>query len=151
MAKVKRIIVHCTDEYIDSKRNREYYRHFFFDVKGWKHFGYHAVVYQNGTWEVLQEMPKITTEGGIITNETMAVGAKDFNSDSLQIAYVGGRDRKTGNRIDTRTQEQKNTLWSLIAVWKKAYKVTEVVGHYQLPGVKKACPGFDARKTYANA
>lgn len=151
MAKIKRIVVHCTDEYVDSKRNKEYYHHFFFEVKKWKHYGYHAIVFQDGTWCVLQKWPEVKKDGGFIDNDTMAVGAKNYNSDSMQIAYVGGRDRKTGNRIDTRTEEQKKTLWAVIACWKRDYQVTEVVGHYQLPGVKKACPCFDARKTYANA
>lgn len=151
MAKVKRIVVHCTAEPSNAKRNREYYRHYFFDVKGWKHFGYHAIVYQDGTWEVLQELPKPTADGASITNATIACGAAGYNSDSLHIAYVGGLNRVSGQAADTRTEQQRQTLWSVIAVWKKAYKVTEVVGHYQLPGVKKACPCFDARKTYANA
>lgn len=151
MGKIKRIVVHCTEEPSNAKRDKEYYRHWFFDVKGWKHYGYHAVVYQNGTWEKLQPWPEVTEDGGRITNATTANGATGYNSDSLHIAYVGGRDQKTGNHIDTRTPEQKKTLWALIACWKKDYKITEVVGHSQLPGVKKDCPCFDAKTVYRNA
>lgn len=151
MAKIKRIVVHCTDEYVDSKRNKDYYHHYFFEVMKWKHYGYHAVVFQDGTWCVLQKWPEVKEEGGYIDNDTMAIGARGYNSDSMQIAYVGGRDRKTGDRIDTRTDEQKKTLWAVIACWKRDYQVTEVVGHNQLPGVKKACPCFDAKTVYRNA
>lgn len=151
MSKVKRIVVHCTGEYPDSRRNYEYYRHWFFDVKKWKHFGYHVVVYQDGTWQTLQQWPVLTSDGGMINDASMACGAKGFNSDSLHIAYVGGILRPDGRPADTRTDAQKQTLWSLIALWKKNYKVTEVVGHSQLPTVKKACPCFDAKKTYSNA
>lgn len=151
MAKAIRIVVHCTDEYVNSRRNKEYYRHWFFDVKKWKHYGYHAVVYQDGTWEVLQPLPEVTSDGGIITDATMACGAAGYNSNSLHIAYVGGRIRGTERRADTRTEAQRQTLWAIIACWKKDYKITEVIGHRDLPGVTKACPCFDARNTYRNA
>lgn len=151
MSKAIRIVVHCTGEPANARRNKEYYRHYFFDVKKWKHFGYHAVVYQDGTWEVLQQLPDASPTGGIIEDRTMACGATGNNNDSLHIAYVGGLDCFTNKPADTRTEEQKKTLWALIACWKKAYKITEVVGHNQLKGVTKACPCFDAKQTYRNA
>ena len=151
MSKVKRIVVHCTGEYPDSRRNYDYYKHWFFDVKKWKHYGYHAVVFQDGTWCVLQPWPEVKKDGGYITNDTTANGAAGYNSDSMHIAYVGGLLPGSLKAADTRTEEQKKTLWAVIACWKRDYQVTEVVGHYQMPGVKKACPCFDARKTYTNA
>lgn len=151
MAKIQRIIVHCTGEPDNARRNGAYYRHFFFDVKKWKHYGYHAVVYQDGRWEQLQAMPEATPNGGVITDATTANGCKGANSSSLHIAYVGGIDHVSLRECDTRTQAQKQTLWSLIVLWKRAYKVTEVIGHHDWPGVKKACPCFDAKKTYAHA
>lgn len=150
MGKIKKIVVHCTGEPANAKRNKEYYRKFFFEVQGWKHFGYHAIVYQDGTWERLQPWPKPTAEGGNITNETLANGAQGHNWDSLHVAYVGGIDPITKKPTDTRTQEQKKTLRAIIAVWKIDYKIDVVVGHRDLPGVKKVCPCFDAIKTYKN-
>lgn len=151
MSKAIRIVVHCTAEPANARRNKEYYRHYFFDVKKWKHFGYHAVVYQDGRWEQLQPLPEATPNGGNIDNSTMACGAAGYNDNSLHIAYVGGLDRFTNKPADTRTVEQKKTLWALIACWKKAYKITDIVGHNQLKGVTKACPCFDAKQTYRNA
>lgn len=151
MSKAIRIVVHCTGEPSNARRNKEYYRHYFFDVKKWKHFGYHAVVYQDGTWEQLQPLPAVTPNGGIIDNATMAYGAAGYNANSLHIAYVGGLDPVSKTYLDTRTQAQKQTLWALIACWKKDYKITEVVGHNQLKWVCKACPCFDAKQTYRNA
>lgn len=151
MAKVKRIVVHCTGEPANAKRCREYYHHFFFDVKKWKHYGYHAVVFQDGTWCVLQKWPEVKKDGGYITNDTTANGAAGFNTDSMHIAYVGGLLPHSTVARDTRTQEQKKTLWSIIACWKRDYQVTEVVGHNQLPNVKKDCPCFDAKTVYRNA
>ena len=151
MSKIVRIVVHCTGEPDNVRRNREYYRHWFFDVKKWKHFCYHAVVYQNGTWELLQPLPDPIKDKGIITNATMACGQPGTNNDSIHVAYVGGIDHATGIEVDTRTQAQKQTLWALIAMWKQEYWITEVIGHRDWPGVKKSCPCFDAKKTYANA
>lgn len=151
MGKIQRIMVHCTEEPDNAKRNREYYRHWFFDVRRWKHFGYHIVVYQDGRWEELQAMPVAGCDGGVITDTTTANGCKDANDTSLHIAYVGGIDHVTKCKCDTRTQAQKQTLWSLIALMKKTYHVTEVIGHRDWPGVKKSCPCFDAIETYRNA
>lgn len=151
MSRVKRIVVHCTDEPSNAKRNKEYYRHWFFDVKKWRHFGYHAVVYQDGKWEQLQPLPELRKDGGYIDNSTMANGAKGYNNDSLHIAYVGGIDPVSSLHTDTRTPFQRDTLRVLITKWKCLYNITEVVGHRDLPGVKKACPCFDARKEYENA
>ena len=151
MAKIQRIIVHCTGEPDNAKRNKEYYRRWFFEVKGWKHFGYHAVVYQDGTWERLQPLPDPVRDGAVITDATTANGCKGANATSIHVAYVGGINHTSGRECDTRTQAQKQTLWSLIALWKKAYGIAEVIGHRDWPGVKKSCPCFDAKKTYLNA
>lgn len=151
MGKIQRIIVHCTGEPDNAKRDKAYYRHWFFDCKKWKHFGYHAVVYQDGTWETLQPRPDPLKDGNKITDATKAVGCTGANETSLHIAYVGGIDHVTKKEVDTRTQAQKQTLWSLIALWKREYHITEVIGHHDWPGVKKSCPCFDAKKTYRNA
>ena len=151
MSKIVRIVVHCTGEPDNAKRNKEYYRHWFFDVKRWRHFGYHAVVYQNGTWQQLQPLPDPVKDQGVITDATLACGQPGTNNDSIHVAYVGGVDHVTKTNADTRTAEQKKTLWALIAMWKKDYNVTEVIGHRDWPGVKKSCPCFDAKTCYANA
>ena len=151
MGKVRRIVVHCTAEPANAVRSREYYRHLFFDLYKWTHWGYHVLVYQNGSWEVFQPLPTPTVVGGTITEATRANGAIGYNFNSLHIAYVGGLSPVTYKPIDTRTPEQRASLREIISTWKMQYHVTEVVGHNQLPGVKKACPCFDARKEYANA
>lgn len=151
MAKVKRIVVHCTGTRVGDRVTRQSLAYIFFAVNGWQHWGYHAVVYHDGSWEILQQLPNATTTGGIITDATRANGAKGYNNDSLHVAYVGGLDRATRKPADTRTDEQKNTLRMLISYWKTVYKITEVVGHRDLPGVNKACPCFDAKTEYQNA
>lgn len=151
MGKVTRIVVHCTGEPADAVRNREYYRHLFFDLYNWKHWGYHVLVYQNGSWEILQPLPRYTTAGGFITDATMANGVRGYNGNSLHIAYVGGLNPLSYRPADTRTSEQRATLRHFISQWKIQYGVSEVVGHSQLVNNQKACPCFDARKEYENA
>lgn len=151
MAKPIRIVVHCTAEPDNAVRNRDYYYNLFFQVKKWNHWGYHVVVYQDGTWEILQPLPIARGLYSYITDATKANGAQGYNHDSLHIAYVGGLDKVTLQPTDTRTPKQRETLRVIISKWKIEYQISEVVGHCQLPGVKKACPCFDARKEYENA
>lgn len=150
MAKVKRIIVHCTGEPSTVSRDVNYYKNLFFNVRKWKHFGYHAIVFQNGICATLQPWPQLTPSGGFIDNSTMANGAAGYNSDSLHIAYVGGIDPVTNKPTDTRTPQQKAALTTIIIQWKSLYKVMMVIGHHDLPGVSKACPCFNAIEEYRN-
>lgn len=150
MGKIKRIVVHCTATCAGDRVTKESLRKLFFEIQGWKHWGYHAIVYADGTWERLQPWPEKKSDGGYITNATLANGAMGYNWDSLHICYVGGLDRATRKPADTRTIEQKKTLRAIITIWKKDYQVDIVCGHRDLPGVKKACPCFDAISSYKN-
>lgn len=150
MAKAKRIVVHCTATRQGQRFSKVTLYRIFFVERRWHHWGYHAVVYENGEWEILQPLPKATAKGGFIDNTTMANGAQGYNMDSLHIAYMGGLDKDSGQPADTRTEAQKQTLRVLIAEWKHIYHIDEVIGHYQLPNVHKACPCFDAKKEYEN-
>lgn len=86
-----------------------------------------------------------------------------YNEDSLGFCYEGGL--KAGGKTwrdaeDTRTEAQKASLLDCIYQgmnWILAnapgeqdvdYTI-EIVGHGQLPGVKKECPSFDAGAEYA--
>lgn len=150
MSKIVRIVIHCTSDPANACRSREYYHHLFFEVYGWHHYGYHFVVHQDGSVDTLQPTPTPTAYGGIIDNATIANGAKGFNQDSLHVAYVGGIDPLTRKAADTRTPQQKASLAALVYQLCRRYKVREVVGHRDLPGVKKACPGFNVRKEFPN-
>ena len=48
-----------------------------------------------------------------------------------------------GRPCDTRTPEQKETLRRLIERLKEDYPEAKVMGHRDLPGVKKDCPCYD--------
>lgn len=79
------------------------------------------------------------------------VGAhvRRYNAHSIGVCYEGGLDAK-GNVCDTRTPAQKRTLIALLRSLKVDYPDAEILGHRDLPWVKKKCPCFDAKTEYAH-
>lgn len=50
-----------------------------------------------------------------------------------------------GRPADTRTAAQKRTVLELLRSLRTDYPDAEVIGHRDLPGVKKSCPCFDVK------
>ena len=133
MNKVIHLILHCaatpegksfTAKDIDKMHKQ----------RGFRKIGYHYVIDLDGT-----------IEKGRTENETGAhcVG---YNSKSLGICYIGGvaKDGKTPK--DTRTKEQKQSMYELVDKLMKKYNLTlkQVHGHYEF--ANKACPSFKIEK-----
>ena len=98
--------------------------------RGFNGIGYHYYIRQSG--EVVNTRPL----------SRIGAHVKGYNRYSIGICYEGGlnaRDRPT----DTRTPEQKETLQRLLERLKEDYPDARIVGHRDLPGVKKDCPCFD--------
>lgn len=79
--------------------------------------------------------------------KTVGAYATGYNAHSIGICYEGGlnaRDRPE----DTRTPEQKVTLQRLLERLMEDYPEARIVGHRDLPGVKKDCPCFDVTYKY---
>ena len=74
--------------------------------------------------------------------------ARGYNQHSLGVCYEGGLDAR-GYATDTRTPAQKLSLLDLLRRLKQAHPDARIVGHRDLPGVRKACPCFDATAEYA--
>ena len=94
----------------------------------------------------------ITRDGQLYqTRHENLVGAhaRHYNQHSIGVCYEGGYDEK-GREADTRTEAQKHALWALLKSLKADYPDAQIVGHRDLPGVRKACPCFDAKKEYAS-
>ena len=134
MRKINKIVVHCTatQQSISIQSIINYWK----EVKKWKNAGYHYIVDKNG----------IITQ--LLNDEEIANGASGYNINSIHVAYIGGlcKDNKL---IDTRTLLQKYNLEKIIEHLSKKYPDAYILGHYQLPNVKKACPCFDAEKEYS--
>ena len=94
----------------------------------------------------------ITRDGQLYqTRHENLVGAhaRHYNQHSIGVCYEGGYDEK-GREADTRTEAQKHALWALLKSLKVDYPDAQIVGHRDLPGVRKGCPCFDAKTEYAS-
>lgn len=83
------------------------------------------------------------------SEDEIGMHARHYNAHSIGICYEGGLDEK-GESCDTRTPAQKQTLITLLRSLKYDYPDAQILGHRDLPWVKKDCPCFDAKSEYAN-
>lgn len=127
---LRRIVIHCTatprSATVDSILN--YWK----NHKKWNSPGYHFLI--DGKAQTHNLLPI----------EQIANGAKYYNHDSIHISYIGGIDNH-GQPKDTRTEEQKEALITVVADIMASHPNLEIVGHRDLPKVKKDCPCFDVK------
>lgn len=135
MRNIKYIAVHCTatpqTTSIDSIRN-----HWKTNL-GWKMPGYHFMIKPDGEIVQLLDISKVSN------------GVKGFNSETINISYIGGVDAKN-NPIDNRTEGQRKSLLTKLKELKKQFPKAIIQGHCDFPKVAKACPSFNAKKEYEN-
>lgn len=132
---IKEIIVHCTAtpegrDYTVEDIKRDHLKRGFSDI------GYHYVIYRDGTIVNGRDVDIIgahCSRGG-------------HNQYSIGVCYVGGlaANRKAK---DTRTEEQKASLLSLLLDLKKFYPNAQIYGHHDFDKGKE-CPCFDAKTEY---
>lgn len=111
---------------------------------GWKQVGYYAMIGLHGTviYLVKNNLDKYV-DANEITN-----GAKGFNKKAIHVVYVGGLDENLKPK-DTRTQLQQQSLVNLLFHLREIAPHAKILGHRDLPGVKKACPCFNAELEYS--
>lgn len=146
MRNIKYIAVHCTASSQHATIKELLLE---FKRKGWSKPGYHYIVDVSGkVFNTLSE-------------DEVSNGVKGFNSNLINVAYIGGIDAK-GKPVDNRTEEQKKSLLSLLKALKKKYPNAIIQGHRDFsPDTNKngivdpwerikACPCFDAKVEYKN-
>ncbi len=135
MRTINYIAVHCTATQPDAKVEniQRYWR----DNLGWKSPGYHFIIKADGT--IVQLLPI----------DQVSNGVAGWNSQIINVCYIGGID-KDGKPKDTRTDAQKVALLCKLRELKQQFPKAKIQGHRDFPGVKKACPSFDAKKEYEN-
>ena len=146
MRNIKYIAVHCTASSQHATIKELLLE---FERKGWSKPGYHHIVDVNGkVFNTLSE-------------DEVSNGVKGFNSNLINVAYIGGIDAK-GKPVDKRTEEQKKSLLLLLKALKKKYPNAIIQGHRDFsPDTNKngivdpwerikACPCFDAKVEYKN-
>lgn len=144
MRKIKYIAVHCT---AGSQKQTINDLKAEFKRKGWKYPGYHYVISPDGT---------ITQ---LLDEELVSNGVKGYNSNLINVAYIGGIDSK-GKAVDNQTEAQKASLQSLLRHLHKKYPSAVIQGHRDFSpdtnsnGIVdpweriKECPCFDAKVEY---
>jgi N-acetylmuramoyl-L-alanine amidase len=132
---INEIIVHCT-------ATPEYRDYTVLDIRrwhlqqGWSDIGYHYVIYRNGQ----------VHEGRDV--DIVGAHCAGHNLHSIGVVYVGGVASDGRTPKDTRTEQQKAALLSLLIDLKKLYPRAKIYGHRDF--ANKDCPSFNATKEYAN-
>ena len=124
MREIKYIVIHCTGA--TGTQSTDSIKKYWRDVKGWKSVGYHYLISMDGGYEQLSPIESPTN------------GVKGYNATSIHICYKGG-----AGGLDSRTEEQKETLEMLVKQMKAKFPKAEIKGHRDFPDVKKSCPSFD--------
>lgn len=147
LGKVRYIVVHCTATWFVKEFSVAQIRAWH-QARGFEDIGYHYVVHKDGSVEAGRDL------------KYQGAHVKGYNDCSVSIAYVGGLDN-LGRPQDTRTDEQKKSLISMLQTLKGMYPDAQIVGHRDLsPDLNgdgkispdeyiKACPCFDAELEYA--
>lgn len=136
MRKINKLIVHCTATPEFKDFTLEDVRGWHVKGNGWSDIGYHYLIRLDGTVELGRPVKK---SGAHVAGH---------NKDSIGIAYVGGMDKQMEEWIDTRTDEQKDSLFNLLMDLKFEFPNAVVYGHNDFTD-KKVCPCFDAKKEYS--
>lgn len=132
---VKYLVVHCSG----SPCNHPFTVEGLINT-GRERFGqpsYHYYVRRNGT--VVPILPE----------SVRGVHAVGYNHCSIAVCYEGGLDAN-GVAADTRTELQKHALYELLKQLHEDYPQARIVGHRELPGAHKPCPGFIASQEFAS-
>lgn len=145
MAKLKRLVIHCTATPEGREVSAGEIRHWHTDPpskggRGWKQVGYTDMVHLDGTVERLVD----NNEDDVVDPWEITNGAKGHNSTSRHIVYVGGVDRDGKTPRDTRTSGQRKALEHYVKDFHRRFPSVRIVGHNELS--KKACPSFDVQR-----
>ena len=130
-ASVRYLIIHCSAtrcdrDYPVSQLRRDHLARGFLDI------GYHYYIRKDGS---VSQHRRLTEVGA---------HCRPFNRCSIGICYEGGLDAR-GIPADTRTDAQKCSMAALLRSLRLDYPDATIIGHRDLPGVKKACPCFDVK------
>lgn len=131
---INEIIIHCTatpeGRECTVDEIRRWHRQ-----RGFSDIGYHYIVHLNGDLDFGRNV------------DISGAHCLNHNANSIGVVYVGGVAKDGRTPKDTRTQEQKATLASLLLDLRKLYPKATIHGHRDF--ANKACPSFDATKEYS--
>ena len=85
----------------------------------------------------------------ILPESVRGAHARGYNRCSIGICYEGGINTR-GKNDDTRTPQQKASLYELMKQLHRDYPKARIIGHRELPHVAKDCPCCTASSEYAD-
>ena len=139
----KYYVIHCLATPISMEVHKEDIIHWHMSPvseggRGWSRPGYHAIVLQDGTFEVIRDVDYDEN----IEGDEMTWGVAGMNKFTLHLGLAGGLDNDK-NPMDTLTDAQRDELRKhiLFVVGKAPW--VKICGHYQLNDAKPYCPGWD--------
>lgn len=144
MAGMKYLVLHCTATPEGREVTSDEIRHWHTDPvkkggRGWKQVGYTDMIHLDGTVERLVR----NNEDAEVDPWEVTNGAKGYNTVSRHVVYVGGVSKDGKTAKDTRTEAQLKAMTAYVRDFHARFPQIRIVGHGELPGVKKACPSFD--------
>jgi N-acetylmuramoyl-L-alanine amidase len=104
--------------------------------RGFRKIGYHFVIRRDGVVEPGRTLDEIGAH------------VEGFNAVSVGVCLAGGVDANLKPE-DNFTSQQKDVLAKLLAGLLQKFPKAEIVGHRDLPNVKKDCPSFDVKSWWA--
>ena len=132
---VKLIVVHCSATRCDRPYSVE--NLISTGVAKYGQASYHWFVQRNGN--IVPILPE----------SVRGAHARGYNRCSIGICYEGGINTR-GKNDDTRTPQQKASLYELLKQLHRDYPKARIIGHRELPHVAKDCPCFTASSEYAD-
>ena len=144
MASIKYLVLHCTATPEGREVTSGEIRHWHTDPvkkggRGWKQVGYTDMIHLDGRVERLVR----NNEDAEVDPWEVTNGAKGYNTVSRHVVYVGGVSKDGKTAKDTRTEAQLKAMTAYVRDFHARFPQIRIVGHGELPGVKKACPSFD--------
>jgi N-acetyl-anhydromuramyl-L-alanine amidase AmpD len=150
-ASTTQIVIHCSatrpTSLIGAKEIREWHL-----ARGWADIGYHFVIRRDGLIDLGRDLQEIGAH------------VAGHNAQSIGICLVGGLDMD-GNPVegyDNYTAQQQGSLELLLKLLRRIYPHAGIFGHRDLSPDRnndgkitrdewlKACPCFDASRTFAS-
>lgn len=141
---MKYLVLHCTATPEGREVTSGEIRHWHTDPvkkggRGWKQVGYTDMIHLDGRVERLVR----NNEDAEVDPWEVTNGAKGYNTVSRHVVYVGGVSKDGKTAKDTRTAAQLKAMTAYVRDFHERFPQIRIVGHGELPGVKKACPSFD--------
>ena len=141
---MKYLVLHCTATPEGREVTSGEIRHWHTDPvkkggRGWKQVGYTDMIHLDGRVERLVG----NNEDAEVDPWEVTNGAKGYNTVSRHVVYVGGVSKDGKTAKDTRTEAQLKAMTAYVRDFHERFPQIRIVGHGELPGVKKACPSFD--------